>query len=172
MESDKQVDIKPTNGMIEMISLQFNKALLVLAGLCITLMMFLIVGNAIVRVFAKPFSGTVEVVGWLAAIAISFSLGYTQLQKGHVSIDLLIQKFHPVIQKGVQLIIYAASLLFFAMVGWQMIVYATSLMNAGTVSSTLRIAFYPLVYLVAIGFIGITFALLTDLIKLLKVGGE
>ncbi|WP_102346651.1 TRAP transporter small permease [Bacillus sp. Marseille-P3661] len=149
----------------------FAYVLAFISGACITAMILLIVGNSIVRVFADPFSGTAEVVGWLAAISLTFSLGYTQIVKGHVDIDLLVNRFNPVIQKIIQAVIYALSIIFFTILGWQLIIYANSLIANGTLSTTLRIPFYPLVYLVAVGFIGLTLTLVIDLIKLLK-GGE
>lgn len=153
---------------LEKIVALINIGLAWIAGFSLVLMILLIVFNGIKRVFSDPFSGTTEVAGWLGAIAISFALGYTQLHQGHVNIDLLVQKFPKRLQKSVSIVVTLASLLFFMIVGWQLIQYGFSLMEGNNVSQTLRISFYPLVYLTSLGFFGLTLALLKDLMDELR----
>lgn len=161
---------KDSASIISFMIVHFNKVLAAIAGLSIVLMMLLIVANSIIRVFGDPFSGTTEVVGWLSAISTSFALGYTQIQRGHVDIDLLVEKFPPVVQRLFQSIIYLISICFFLILGWQIVLYGNSLMQSGILSGTLKLIFYPFVYMVAIGFLGLTLALLLDLIKNIKGG--
>lgn len=154
--------------VLEQIVSLINIGLAWIAGLSLVLMILLIVFNGIKRVFSAPFSGTTEVAGWLGAIAISFALGYTQLHHGHVDIDLLVQKFPKRLQKFVSIVVTLASLLFFMVVGWQLIQYGFSLMEGNNVSQTLRISFYPLVCLTSLGFFGLTLALFKDLVDQLR----
>lgn len=146
----------------------FNLGLAWIAGLCLVLMILLIVFNGIKRIFSDPFAGTTEVAGWLGAIAISFAIGYTQLHHGHVDIDLLVQKFPERLQKFISILVSLASLLFFLIVGWQIIRYGLSLMEGNHLSPTLRISFYPLVLLTSLGFFGLTLALFKDFIDQLR----
>src|SRR3954464_6427451 len=88
----KKSKSKSTNLFFTMID-KMNEGLAWIAGLAVVLLMLLIVFNAIKRIFSSPFAGTVEVSTWLGAISGIFALGYAQLNKGHVFIDLLINNF-------------------------------------------------------------------------------
>src|SRR5690625_5443161 len=101
-------------------------------------MIALIVFNAIKRLFSDPFSGTVEVVGWLAAITSTFSLGYAQLHKAHVYIDLLFEKFPEMLQKIVYTIMVAGSVIFFTLVVYYLFQHGLLMKRNGTLSETLQ----------------------------------
>ncbi|WP_218190783.1 TRAP transporter small permease [Evansella clarkii] len=138
--------------------------MLYVAGVAIVLCMLLIVGNAIMRLFTSPFTGTPEVAGWLTAIAISFVLGYTQSQKGHVYIDIAFEKFPPMIQRVVNVFGYTVSLVFFLIVTYQLLDYSQSMKNNGTLSQTMDVAIYPFIFMVALGFIGLAVQLVVDIL--------
>ncbi|MEW9673350.1 TRAP transporter small permease [Ammoniphilus sp. 3BR4] len=150
----------------------FNQGLACLAGLSLILMMLLIVSNAIIRIFANPFAGTTEVAGWLMAITTSFAIGYTQLHKGHVDIDLLTSRFSPMVQRILQAAVQLVSLLFFLIVGWQIIKYGLSLMSNGSLSQTMGVIFYPYVFVVSLGFFGTSLTLSIQLFETLKWGDK
>ena len=89
---------------LDKFNLYLNNFLATMAGISLFSMMFLIVGNSIVRKFYVPFIGTVEVVGWLAALTTAFAVGHTQRYKGHVVLDLLMEKCPLKIQAVVSVI--------------------------------------------------------------------
>jgi TRAP-type C4-dicarboxylate transport system permease small subunit len=135
-------------------------------------MMLLIVINASKRTFSSPILGTTEMVGWLAAISISFALGYTQIHRGHVDIDLLVIKFPESLQKLLRIVVSFLSLAFFAIVGWQLLQYAMTLSANNNISQTLGVIFYPFVILSSIGFMVFVLVLLNDFITELKGGSK
>lgn len=135
-----------------------------IAGICLISMIALIVFNAIKRLFSDPFAGTVEVVGWLAAIAATFSLGYAQLHKAYVYIDLLFNKFPKLVQKLVYSIMVLISIVFFAIVVWYLFQYGLTLKKQGTLSETMQFMFYPFTLLCSLGFVGLVLALIKDFI--------
>jgi TRAP-type C4-dicarboxylate transport system permease small subunit len=141
-----------------------------ISGSAVVAMMLIVVINAIKRTFSTPISGTTEIVGWLAAISISFALGYTQLHRGHVDIDLLFQRFPPMLQKVLRVACMAASLVFFTIVAWQLIQYGLTLAANKNVSQTLAIVFYPFVFAVSAGFMSFVLVLVNDLAVELKGG--
>lgn len=134
------------------------------AGIALLSMIALIVFNAIKRLFSDPFSGTVEVVGWLAAITATFSLGYAQLHKAHVYIDLLFEKFPAMLQKIVYTIMVAGSIIFFTLVVLYLFQYGLTMKQNGTLSETLQLLFYPFILLCSFGFVGLVLSLIKDLI--------
>jgi len=53
------------------------------------IVLILVVMNVVSRRFGYPIAGTHELAGLFMAIAVSASLSYTELNKGHVSVDIL-----------------------------------------------------------------------------------
>ncbi|GAI39433.1 unnamed protein product, partial [marine sediment metagenome] len=66
----------------------------VAGGLLVAMMLITVVNLIMVQV-DRPFVGTTEIVGFLAALVAAFALGYTQLQKGHTRVDILVLRFPP-----------------------------------------------------------------------------
>ncbi|HHW37411.1 MAG TPA: TRAP transporter small permease [Bacillales bacterium] len=158
-------------GLFEKFTLKVSKVFAWISGSAIIAMMLLIVINGIKRSFSTPILGTTEIVGWLAAISISFALGYAQIHRSHVDIDLLVAKFPKGLQRVLRIIVVFLSLGFFSIVGWQLIQYAFSLSANRNVSQTLGIIYYPFVIFSALGFLIFVLVLLKDLISEFK-GGE
>ncbi|RST77230.1 TRAP transporter small permease [Siminovitchia acidinfaciens] len=145
-----------------------NRGLAFIAGLSLICMMLLVVFNSIKRLFSDPIAGTVELVSWLGAITAVFSLGYAQLHKGHVFIDLLIVKFPSGLQKLTHSMVNVFSILFFTMAGWQITLYGMGLKESGVVSETMQVAFYPLVILCSIGFFSLVLAIVKETVEVWK----
>lgn len=146
----------------------FNQALAVIAGIALISMMLLVVFNAIKRIFSDPISGTVEIVSWLGAITGVFALGYTQLNKGHVFIDMLLDRFPTSIHKLIHTFMNVVSIAFFLIAAWQIALYGIGLKNNGVVSQTIQFSFYPLVILCSLGFFGLVLAIMKETILIWK----
>ncbi|QGG49438.1 tripartite ATP-independent periplasmic transporter, DctQ family [Heliorestis convoluta] len=142
-----------------------NHGLAFLAGSCLLLMMALVVGNAVMRFFGAPILGTTEIVGWLTALSIALGLGYTQITRGYVEINALVERFPPLLKKILHKAVLVTSMLFFALVSWQLVLYGLTVKQNGNLSETLWIPFYPLIFLIALGFAGLTFAIFVDFFK-------
>jgi len=130
--------------------------------------MLVTVGNMFMRAFYDPFDGAFEIVGWLTAVTTAFALGYTQLKKGHISIDLLFSRMKPQTRSLVGLVGATSGMAIFALLSWQMFLYGAHLEDVGSTSEALRIAYYPFVYAVALGCGGLVLALLVDVSKRLS----
>lgn len=145
-----------------------NQGLAFLAGLALISMMLLVVLNAIKRLYSDPILGTVEIVSWLGAITGVFALGYTQLNKGHVYIDMLLDKFPPLLNKVIHTFMNVLSIFFFLIAAWQIILYGINMRNEGVVSQTIQFSFYPLVILCSIGFFGLVLAIAKETVLIWK----
>lgn len=141
-----------------------NRGFAVVAACCLLVMVFLTVGEMVLRVLGNPMAGIVEVIGWLAAATTAFALGYTQLYKGHVAISLLTDTFSPFLQAAVELVVNLTSTALFAFTAWHVFAYAGSLRAAGSLSETMKVIDYPWVYVVAVGCAGLALALFVDLL--------
>lgn len=142
-----------------------NNCLGWLAGASLMLMVFVVVINGVLRKISDPIAGTTEIVGWLAALATAFSLGFTQVQKGYVDIDALVERFPQSFQRLLRILMNCISLAFFTMVAWKMFEYAFQVAGNGNLSETMGIPYYHLIILVAVGFIGLSAALFVDLLR-------
>jgi len=142
-----------------------NQGLAWLAAFSLLMMMLVVVGNAIARKFFTPFPGSTEIVGWLAALTTAFALGYTQVKRGYVEIDTLVERMPEGLQRSLRRLLLILSMVFFALVTWQITLYGIRVFQNGNLSETLWLPYYPLIFSLSFGFGGLTMALLVDLIK-------
>ena len=154
------------------ISQFLNRILVLIGGVFLVGMILLTCGNILSRAVWIPIRGTFELMGYFGAVVTAFALGYTQLKKGHIAVDVLVNTFSKPVHKVVQAINLATGTLFFAIASWQIAVKATTLMRTGEITETLRIIYYPFTYAVALGCLVLTLVLLIDLIKLFAVSKE
>ena len=118
-----------------------------LAGICFFSVMVLIVVNIIMRkVFVLPIPGAYDLVNLLIATGIGLALSNCALNDGHIAMSLVTDKLSKGKQQIIDIIVYLASLSFWAIVVWQMCVYGISVFNRGVVSPTATIPIYPFVF--------------------------
>lgn len=144
---------------------QLSRVFICIAGTALIAVMALAVVNMFLRAFYVPFGATWEMIGFLAALTTAFALGYAQLNKVHVTIDLLVQRFPPRVRAFLESITYLLSLFLFSLAAWHLYLYAGRVQERNILSETLRIPFYPLIYALALGFLFFALVLLADLIK-------
>ena len=119
-----------------------------------------------------PVAGTFELMGYFGAIVTAFALGYTQISRGHIAVDILVLRFPEKTQRMLNSINYFICMVFFAIVAWQISRYGTTLWQTGEVTETLRVIYYPFTYGVALGCAVLSLVFLTDLVKSLFPGKE
>lgn len=132
---------------ITLVSRGFNT----LAGTAVVAMMLLTCADVILRLFRHPVPGTYEIIGFLGTVVISFSLAYTSLEKGHIAVELLVEKLPLRIRAGVESVTSLISAALFALITWQSMTYAADLKQSGEVSVTLTMPIYPFIYGIATG---------------------
>jgi TRAP-type C4-dicarboxylate transport system permease small subunit len=142
-----------------------NGGLAWVAGLALIAMMLFTVGDMVLRGLGRPVAGSYEIIGWLSAGAMALALGYTQLHRGHVAIDLLTTRLGGRSRAAIELVTTLLALLLFAAVAWYLARYGRVLHQTGSLSETLKAIVYPWVYVVAAGAAGLALALLVDFLK-------
>ena len=128
--------------------------------------------NVALRIFQVPVGGTYEVVSFLGAIVTAGALGYTQKRKDHIVVDILSEKFPAPVKRVLDRVSYALILAFFSIVSWQTFVYGKRLLRTGELSETLKIAYYPFVFLVSAGFAVLALTIFLDLVETVWTRGE
>ncbi|HEX7523939.1 MAG TPA: TRAP transporter small permease [Candidatus Deferrimicrobium sp.] len=150
---------------LERVSELLRRVLMIAAGVSLLALTLLATMNVALRIFQVPVGGTYEVVSFLGAIVTAGALGYTQKRKDHIVVDILSDKFPAKVKRVLDQVSYALLLVFFSIVSWQTFVYARRLMQTGEMSETLRIAYYPFVFLVSLGFAALALTVFLDLIE-------
>jgi len=104
-------------------------------------------------------------MGFFGAIVTAFALGYTQVKRGHIAVDILVNSFSTKTKKVLSIINNTLCCLFFLVAAWQILVKATTLMKTGEVTETLQIIYYPFTYAVALGCLVLSLTLVTEIIR-------
>ncbi len=136
------------------ISKQINTVSVILnwfSAASLVAMMLLTTTDVVLRLFRLPIPGTYEMVGFLGALVVSFSLAHTSLERGHIAVDFLVSKLSAKAQRNVDRVnsIICAGL--FGLISWQSVIYALSTRENGEVSMTLEMPVYPFILGVAVG---------------------
>ena len=139
-----------------------------IAAISIVFIMLLTSLEVILRIFRISITGSYDLISLCSTVAISFSLGYTSLQKGHISVDLLVQRFPYSIQRVIKFINACIAFVLFGILTWQSFLYAVRLKNAGEVSATLQISIYPFVFGLTLGSFLLCFVLIIEGMRILR----
>ena len=145
----------------------FSSLFNMVASAALVVMMLLTSVDVFMRyLFNHPITGTYDLVGLLGAVLASFAMPYTMLQKGHVAVEILVQS----LSRGKQLFIETCTHLFgislFLVLVWQAVLLSRDMKAAGEVTPTLLLPFYPIVYCMAVCFLGLCLAILVNLLHI------
>jgi len=137
----------------------------VIGGVAITAMMALTVFDVVGRFFKYPIFGSIEIIGFLAAITVAAALPYTHKMEGHVGVELLVRLLPRKIQIGIKIITQTLTLFLFSLISWQMFLYAKELDKTGEVSMNLQFPIHYLVYLIACGLVVFSVTIIETIIE-------
>ena len=120
--------------------------------------------------FSKPLDGSVELVGILLVIAGSWGLGFCQLLKGHVRINLLTDFFPERIQGIIMLLAYAIAISMTSVITWKTLqrTYLYYHKTLGATTERLSMPYWPFMLALAIGMGWVCFIFIIDFIKTLR----
>jgi TRAP-type C4-dicarboxylate transport system permease small subunit len=160
--------------LLTTVSRYCNKILIAIGGLVLVGMIVLTCGNIFSRLVWIPIKGTFELMGFFGAVVTAFALGSTQVARGHIAVDVLVNRFSHFNRRITELINNVLCCLFFGVAAWQLVLKANTLRQYGEVTETLRIVYYPFVYAVALGCAVLALVMLVNGIQLLlfKKGGK
>ncbi len=128
--------------------------------------------NMVMRPLGRPVQGSFELMGFGGALIAAFALGYTQERRNHISVDIVFERFGPRLKRVLDGVSHLACAVFFGLAGYRVARLGFDLIRTGEVSETLRVAFYPIVFCVALGLWGLCFRLLLDGFGALWAEGE
>ena len=163
--------------LLDKFSKDLARILYWVAGIAIVSMMLLTCADVVLRFgvtiyriygwqFLESFRsipGTYELVRFLGAVAVSFAMAHTSVEKGHVAVSLVVRLFPQRLQGLIESITSTFGFILFALIAWQSTVYANDLRASGEVSMTLQLPFYPFVYGIGLAAGAVCLVLLADL---------
>lgn len=141
------------------------RILRIIGGICLVAMMALTCVDVVLRAFGHPIFGSMDIVQFLAVGVLAAAMPYTQVQRGHVGVSLLVDRMSERGRAVVDLITHLVSLAVFGIVSWEMCLYASELWDKGEVSMTIQVPKHPFLYLVAVCFGMLCLVLLVDAIN-------
>ena len=147
---------------------QAGKYFNVIASLAVIIMMLLSTADVVLRLFGKPIPGAYELVGFIGTIVVSFALGFTSLEKGHIAVELLYRKLPQRTQLAIETFTNVVSFLIFGLITYQTFIYALDIRKSGEVSPTLQMPIYPFIFGMSLGFGLLCIILIADSIKSMK----
>ena len=108
-------------------------------------MMLLTCADVVLRLFGSPIPGTYEMVGFLGAVIIAFALAYTSLEKGHIAVEILVDRLpREAAGMSIEAVTSLIGASLFGLLTWQSLIYAADLRQSGEVSAHPHHADLPL----------------------------
>jgi TRAP-type C4-dicarboxylate transport system permease small subunit len=127
-----------------------SKVLNSIAGIAVTVMMLLTVADVLLRAGRHPIIGTFEIVALLLALVIGFGIPQVSLDRGHVYMEVLVEKLSRRGKNVMNTFTRVLCLGLFAFIGVNLFNVGARFHASGEVSATIKIPFYPVAYGVAI----------------------
>ncbi len=145
-----------------------TKGLNIVAAVMLAFMILLTVADVILRSARAPIVGTYEIVGLLCAILISFAIPFTTWQRGHIRVDFFLERLPLTARKIVNIVAKCLGIGLFILIGWNMIIFGMDLAQAGEVTPTRHIPFYPVLYGIGVCCFFECIVLFSDIVKIFR----
>jgi TRAP-type C4-dicarboxylate transport system permease small subunit len=136
----------------------------IVGAVCLVGMTFLTCADVVGRAFGYPIFGSVEIVGFMATLAVVMALPYTHQVNGHIGVEIVVRLLAPKLQIAIEICTGIISLLLFAIVTWRMMVYARTMQQSGEVSMNLELPEHLIVYITALCLLVFSFNILRSVI--------
>ena len=132
---------------------------------CLVGMMMLTCADVVGRTLGHPIFGSVEIVGFMATLAVVMAMPYTHQVQGHIGVEIVVRLFSEKTQTIIDICTGIISLILFAVVTWRMTVYADTMKESGEVSMNLEFPEHVIIYLTAFCMVVFTLIILKDIIN-------
>lgn len=148
------------------------KVLAYLSGAAMVLLVFVLVGNAILSQWGTPYRATYEIVSALGVIVGGLALAEAQVHKAHIAIDLLMKRTSKYVQLFFGTVVTFALIILFAYLTWGFWAYADLQRNLNSATDQLSIPIWVLIMPLVVGFLGLVLALIGDLGRIARTARD
>lgn len=140
----------------------------IIGAACLVGMTFLTVADVVGRFFRHPIFGSVEIVGFMATLAVASALPYAHKIKSHVGVEILVRLLSKRTQTIIDICTGILSLALFGVVTWRMTLYAHTMQKSGEVSISLELPEYVVIYITSFCLLIFTLVIVQDIINNIK----
>jgi TRAP-type C4-dicarboxylate transport system permease small subunit len=118
-------------------------------GAALVGIMLVTVADVVLRSFKSPITGTYELVGFLGAVAIGFSLPQTSLDRGQVLMDFLTRRLPQGVGRALAALTRAVGAGLFALIAWNLFAMGADLRRTGDETPLLHLPHFLLAWGIA-----------------------
>jgi TRAP-type C4-dicarboxylate transport system permease small subunit len=159
-----------TTTRFDKIVLQISKIITVISVIVLVAMTVIILMDVIGRYFFDhPLPGANELTGILLIPVATWGIGYCQLLKRNIRIDMIYARFNPKNQSVLNIISYLAFLFASVIITWQMYVRMIEYLNDHGITEILGLPFWPFMLMAVIGFGWGSFVYFVEICNSIKV---
>jgi TRAP-type C4-dicarboxylate transport system permease small subunit len=121
--------------------------------------------NVFARYFFNSIQGTYDYVQLILSVAVSLAVAYTAYERGHIEIEILMERLPKRVQSAFGTVMMLISAVFFAIASWQCVVVGNSMREVNETTMSIYVPLYPFSYVLAFGLALTTLAFLLHTIK-------
>lgn len=152
---------------------KFSRSIDFIAGLILAATALLIVTNILGRALLnRPILGTYEMVGYLTAAAIGLALARCAVENSHIAISFFTDRLPLRVQPLIEAIVGLPVFVFLCFTTYHLIIFGNRVAASGEVAPTTQYIFYPIIYILALGFFVLGLTVLLKLLQLLRRGEQ
>lgn len=120
------------------------------------------------KIFLFPVPGAIEIVSLVQVAAIVFAVAATQREGGHISVEMFVGTLPPRIRACVKMLTSLLGLILFTLLIYEGIGLGNEYLDAGEVTATVKIPFYPFAYAFSIALLPVAMMMLVDFVSAAK----
>lgn len=124
----------------------------IIAGIALSIMMFITAFDVILRFTGNAIIGAFEVVELLMGIVVPLALAYCEKKREHICVDLIVQHFPKKSQPWFDLITSTITFLFYIVITWQCFINVMAVHEDELTTSVLLLQIWPYTIPCVIGF--------------------
>lgn len=125
---------------------RLSDSMLLIAGWAIFAMMVFTCMDVVLRYLRHPIPFMHDLVALLSAIAVSFALADTTINKGHVAVSIIVSRFPLLWQNIIESITSLLGVFLFSVAGWKLQCMGQDFRTAGETAMSSNIPLYPFAY--------------------------
>lgn len=144
-----------------------SKVMAFIAAIVLLAMVLITVADVVGRYFFNhPINGAWEITGLLLVCAGPWGLAYCQVEKKHITVTVLLDRFSPRGQAFGRCVAYLIGLTVFSLMCWETLILTHKyILTKGYITDTLHIPLYPFMLILAIGAGMLMLVLFIDVVR-------
>lgn len=120
------------------------------------------------KLFMMPVPGSTEIISLAQVATIVFAVAVTQRHKGHINVEMFIATLKPLSRSVIKTFTSGLGVILFSLLIYEGIRLGNEYLEAGEVTATVLIPFYPFAYMFSLALLPVAMMLFVDMIDAVK----